>query len=249
MNKLLILLLATGLFDSGYHMVYAQTPQFETNRYAQNNKRKKRRSKKRHRSKSTRTDTQSFPSFGAGLNLGSEASFGNGLSLHLQANRYFEIELGLGFNTSGLKAGLASNIYIPVHEKINLIFAPLVAYSGGQSSDTVELDGIQFFPEGSSQSETITATKAYSVESAIFIGGRIGGSFALTKNLHIRVVGNYNHIVSGNEVAFEDGITFTPNVEVTNRDQFNAEFQEKAAETVAAGGLGFSLGVIYYINK
>ena len=211
--------------------------------------RKPRKSKKRSRRKSREhlNRNQAQFKFGVGLSLGSEASLGNGVSLHYLPLPIIDLEAGVGFNSSGLKTGIAATGLLSVHPQVNLAFGVVGAYSGGRSNATVQLDNIKFTPEGAAIAENITATKTYSVSSAVFLGARLGAIYKLTSQLLLQGYGNYNLVFSGNEVTFDDGISFSPDVEVTNQDQFDQQFQERAKEDVAAGGLGFSIGIIYLL--
>lgn len=181
-----------------------------------------------------------YPDFGIGLQVGSEATYGNSITSFYRVWDYGEINWGLGYNSTGSKAGVGHMFILNPTKAIGLTFNTALVYSGGTDGD-VEVDGT-FTPEGSDEDESITAAKSYELSPAMIMGVAAGGYWDFLSWLRFSGQVCYNLPLSGNEVTLGKKITYEEDVEVTNEPEFEEEFDREAKREARAGGLGFSIG-------
>jgi hypothetical protein len=211
-------------------------------------KKKKKRRKRRRVKRTPATENPSMEakrsatSLGVGVEAGWEAPYGNGATVHLILSDFIDLNGGIGYNNSGLKVGAGAHLLISMGSSFALRFGASLVNSQGRNGD-VSLEA-KFIPEGSSSAETVEASKDFEVSSAFMVAPSVGAKLQLGESLALIGGGNYNVILSGNEVTFKDDIRFNKNIELTNQDDFDGEFQDEAKDLVQAGGLGFYLGVM-----
>lgn len=212
----------------------------------------KRKSKKRRTKRKKSRDTTSSPEpvrsktsgsrIGFGVEGGWEAPYGNAAVFHLILNNFLDLNGGIGYNNSGLKIGGGAALLLNMTDSFALRFGGSLVRSQGRTGD-VNLDA-KFTPENSGASESIVASKSFTVSDALLADAVFGASFKLSDGFAIVGGGNYNVVLSGNEVTFEDETSYNKNIELTNGDEFDKEFEEEAKSVVTAGGLGFHVGIV-----
>lgn len=182
---------------------------------------------------------------GLSADLGYEATYGNGATLHLYPVSMIDLNAGVGYNTSGLKAGAGPGLIFWFTQSAGLLLGASYVYSQG-TSGSISLDA-NFTPEGGGAPEKIKATKKYKVSPAQMIGSYAGMTFHLADAIRIDLRGCYNSVIAGNKVTFEDGIEYSKGIAPTNEDGFNKQFDDQASELVQSGGLGFSIGLQFLL--
>lgn len=183
--------------------------------------------------------------FGISADLGYEATYGNGATLHLYPASLIDINAGVGYNTTGLKAGVGPALLLWFGQSVGMIVGASYVYSQGTSGQ-ISLDA-NFTPEGSSAAEKIKATKKYKVSPAQIVGAYTGITFRATDAIRIDLKGCYNKVIAGNVVTFDDKIQYDKTIAPTNEDGFNKQFDSQASELVQAGGIGFSIGLQFLL--
>jgi len=181
--------------------------------------------------------------FGAGG--GWEAIYGNGISVHFFPSASLDFHGGVGYNTSGLKFGAGGGMNFFVAKFLALRVGAVFSHSTGNDG-TVSLNA-KFTPEGSGSSEDIVAEKKYEISASQALGLYSGVLLKMTNSIYLNVLGNYNAVVGGNEVALGEDIEYDKSVQITNTDSFEPEFNSKAEEQATAGGLGFSIGLLMFL--
>jgi hypothetical protein len=177
---------------------------------------------------------------GLGLDVGSEAPYGNGVVFHWQAFEYSELNAGIGYNSTGAKVGIGHAFLFNITRTIGLSIGNTLAYSGGRDGE-VEVDA-RFTPEGSDSDESMTATKSYELSPSVLFGFAVGPFWDLFKWLRLEAAVCYDVALTGNEVTLGKDVSYSEDVEVTNQDEFNDEFDDEAEKIVKAGGFGFLIG-------
>lgn len=224
---------------------------------SKNPKKKKAKKKKKKSSSSESSGTSSEssspsssssssgPHLGVAFNIGYEASFGHSVTFHywpLGYPDYLEFLGGIGYNSTGMKAGGGGALVLPMSDSYALRFGGAFVYSMGVTNQKVQVES-KFTPEGGGNDETVIAERQYDLGAATLASFFVGLSIKLWDNLNLVGQGNYNVVLSGNEVTFKSGTKYNKNIEVTNDDEFNKEFEDEAAKKVVAGGLGGSGGL------
>lgn len=184
-----------------------------------------------------------YPTFGVGLNVGSEATYGNSISAFYRLYDYGELNWGFGVNSTGPKLGVGHTLIFNLTRAIGLTFGTSLIYSGGTDGE-VEVEA-SFTPEGGTKEEDIAAVKSYELNPAGLLGLAAGGYWDYWKFLRLNAALCYNFAFVGNEVKLGDRMTYDKNVEITNAEQFAAEFDRAAKRDVRAGGLGFTMGAAF----
>ena len=178
---------------------------------------------------------------GMGLQLGSGATYGNGVVTNIDFRKIFRAQAGVGYNSTGPKAGIGGAAVLP----ISLLFGFDVGAAYGHSfgtKDQVSLQG-RFTPEGSSQKESVEAIRKYRISPGNYYSFFVGGYFAVMKRVWIDAHVIYNKFVSGHEVEFYDTVSFDKPIEAINEDSMQSDFEKKARAKLNATGPGFSLGI------
>ncbi len=184
-----------------------------------------------------------YPEYSLALDLGSEATYGNAVSFHWRWFEMSELHGGIGYNSSGAKLGVGHSFIYNFNRAFGFTLTNALVYSGGKE-DEVEVDA-EFTPEGSSEPVAITAVKSYDLSPAVLAGFAVGGFWDYLKYLRLTAQACYNFALSGNEVTLGKRITYNEDVDVSNDQEFNEEFDRKAKDVVRAGGLGFSVGAAF----
>ena len=210
---------------------------------SQNSKGKKRRTRRRAVRRPPPPPPR--PEWALGLEVGWEAPYGNGASLHWMPLEMLDLHTGLGYNMSGVKFGIGTNLLLDISRDFGFRGGLVVAGATGTTGD-VTLDAT-FTPENGGETETIAVTKTYEVTSSVHVN--LNAGMYLTWDADTRLVGDltYNMPVSGNEVTVGDEMSYEEDIEVTNSPSFERRFDEKAKEEAAAGGLGFMVGLQFFL--
>lgn len=209
---------------------------------SQRRKTRKKRNKKEDEGATQAKTAKSGSKIGIGVEAGWESPYGNGATFHMILADFLDLNGGVGYNNSGLKLGGGAHLLLAMSPAFSLRFGASLVRSQGRSGD-VSLEA-KFTPEGSSNSETIEATKDFEVSEAFMVSPSVGVKLNLGDTIALIAGGNYNVILSGNEVTFKDDVGFNKNIELTNKDDFDDEFDKEAKSLVQAGGLGFHVGLV-----
>jgi hypothetical protein len=179
-----------------------------------------------------------------GASLGWEALYGNGAIFHLLTSSGLDFHGGLGYTLSGVRlgAGAGMNIFMTKHFAIS--FGGALSFTSG-STGKISL-AAKFSPEAGGGTEEVIATKDYDVSSSLAVAPYGGILLALTRSFAVLGTINYNAVISGNEVTLKKGIKYDKDIQSTNEDAAEAEFNKKAQEQAKAGGAGFTLGALLF---
>lgn len=178
---------------------------------------------------------------GVGVDVGSNAVFGNSLSAHYDPIHFLELRSGLGWNTSGVKIGVGTALNLPIAAGFGCLFG------GGFVRSTGNLDKVsvpaKFTPEGSTSSEGVTAMKKFKIYpatyGAVFVGGYLNFAEALRLSLEV----NWNKVVAGNTVEFIGATEFDHPIDVSNEIEMQSKFDAAAKKKLDTNGTGFSVGI------
>lgn len=201
----------------------------------------KRRAPQKSRSTVRPTRKISQPTLGISLNVGWEAMYGHGLTFHYFPFRFFEINLGAGYNYSGPKIGAGVRVFLYHGRMFGLGVSGAFVQSMGRSGEIV-LDA-SFKPEGSAEAEPLQATKDFEVIPAQIVNISGGGYFRINDMLRVVADAGYGLVVGGNDVTFADEIRYNKSVDISNHDEFDVRFREEATKLVSAGSLSASIGL------
>lgn len=206
-------------------------------------RKKPRRSASKDRKQQRRRRTRKPPHlyFGLGLDLGWEAPYGNGISLHFTPSRFFGLNTGLGYNTTGVKLGGGAALIIPFNQSMGMDFTCNYTFSTG-TDGVISLDA-KFRPEDSSAPGPIIARKTYRLDASSLINIMVGGHYHLLRYLSLLGAIGYNLPIGGNTVTLDPAISFDKPVEATNTTEFDPQFDQEAQTILVAGGVSFSLGL------
>lgn len=180
--------------------------------------------------------------WGAGLDLGSNATYGNALVASFNPIDFLNIQGGLGYNTTGLKMGVGSAAVLPLG-RFGFDFGGALVHSNG-IKDKVSLPA-KFTPEGSSTDENVTVTKSFTSTPANYLSGFGGFFFDLVPAFRILAHVNFNKVLSGNEVKFDGQAQYDASVDASNESEVESDFDPKAKKKLDISGLGFSIGLQY----
>lgn len=189
------------------------------------------------------TSSETFKRLGVGLDLGANATYGNGLKAFFDPIKYLDLQLGAGYNSTGLKlgAGMAGQIWVTDEFSLNL--GSSVVRSAG-TKGKVSVDG-KFTPEGGKE-EKVTVSRTFEATPAIYLSPFLGMSYAFTPAIRAALQVNYNKVVSGNEIEFSDAPQYDTPIEATNESEVYDDFEVQAKEKLNINGPGISAGVQYW---
>jgi hypothetical protein len=180
-----------------------------------------------------------------GLSLGWEALYGNGVIIHFLPSSLIDLHGGFGYTLSGFRVGAGGGINLFFGRSFAMNFGAALTYTSGSKGE-VSLTA-KFSPEGESGSEDLIATKDYEISSSEGIVPYAGIMFELTKGFYLSGLANYNAVIGGNKVTLGDAIRFDKEIQTTNEDTFESDFNDKAKERAAAGGIGFTVGGLMFL--
>ena len=205
-------------------------------------KKKKRKKKSRKSSKKVKKAAPKFYSMALTLNTGYESGYGNGPGLNIRPWQALEFHSGVGYTLTGIRVGVGSDLLLELSPGFALQTGLILGYgTGTQSSVTIEGE---FTEDASGQKSTIRASRDYDLTAYTYSSLRLGARIALSKTWFLYGVGNYNIILSGNEVVYTGDIKYDQAIEVTNVEQAEQTFEEKSRDEITAGGIGFTAGLI-----
>ncbi len=184
--------------------------------------------------------TPSDKKFGVGINLGSNAVYGNSATFEYSPFENLEIQTGLGYNTTGFKVGLGSGFVLPI-SSFGLTSGFSIVHSNG-TKDKVTLPA-KFIPEGSSTEENVNVSKEFTLTPANYLSFYLGGFFDFIPSIRINGKVNYNKVISGNDVVFDGQAQYDKPIDATNETEVEADFDPKATKKLDINGLGFSVGI------
>jgi hypothetical protein len=179
--------------------------------------------------------------FGVGLDLGSNAIYGNGVVGHYDLLHYLDLQFGVGYNTTGIKLGFGSALILPVTPRFGFDFGAALVHSNG-TKDKVSLDA-KFTPNDTSNEEKVKATKEFKTSPANYISGLAGLFFDVTPMFRLLAHANFNKVLSGNVVELSETTEYDQAIDATNEAEVESSFQNKANDKLSISGLGFSAGV------
>lgn len=177
---------------------------------------------------------------GLGLTLGYEGTLGNALTYHYLFDKTIEFFGGLGYNSTGPKVGGGADYLWFWHRSFGMRFGSALVVSTGGSGEVV-IDA-NFLPDGTTQKEAISASKQYEVTTAVMLNSLIGGFWDITNSFGFIADVTYNAVLAGGDVTLSKDIKYSRDIEATNQDHFERQFDEKAKDKAIPGGLGFSVG-------
>lgn len=180
--------------------------------------------------------------FGIGLEFGSNATYGNALVPHFNPFEYFDIQAGIGYNTTGMKVGAGAAIIIPIG-RFGLDGGGAFVHSNG-TKDKVALSA-KFTPEGSTTDENVTISKNFTITPANYVSGFGGMYFDIVPAFRVLGHVNFNKVLSGNETKFDGAVQYDTSVDATNDAEVETDFDPKASKKLDINGVGFSLGAQY----
>ena len=176
-----------------------------------------------------------------GVDGGWEATYGNALTFTYFPWQDLGFTVAAGYNNSGVKLGAGTEVLLPLHPFFGLRFLGAFVESVGKKGE-VSLDA-SFIPADKATAEPIVATKRYELTPATMLSAAAGGYFNLDASIRIALMLDYNYVLSGNQVTFDDKTSYDKQVQVTNGPDFGTQFNDKAQSVVKAGGFGAYLGV------
>ena len=177
---------------------------------------------------------------GVGIGLGSNASFGNALTVHFAPFSFFETRAGIGYNTTGVKYGAGAGVNIPVGPLGFGLGAAFVQSGGNTGKVSV---AAKFTPEGSSTAESVEAIRSYKVSAANYYSIYGTGHLNFAEALRLELAANWNKVISGNEIEFTGPMEYSTPLEVQNEEDVQPKFDTKARKKLDINGAGFSVGL------
>lgn len=197
--------------------------------------------KKGRSSSQRRTDHSTFHStFGIGLELGANSTYGNGVKLMFDPVPFFDFQAAMGYNSTGFKAGGGAAVVLPLGDRFGMNVGAAAVYSAG-TQGKVSLPA-KFTPEGGEE-ENITVTRKFRATPATFASPFFGGYFSLTPMFRLAAQVNYNHVFKGNNIDLSEDAEYDTPVEPTNEADVNTDFEKRAKEKLNINGLGISAGL------
>ncbi|MCX6119423.1 MAG: hypothetical protein NT027_17940 [Proteobacteria bacterium] len=180
---------------------------------------------------------------GIGIDLGANATYGNALKVFVQPSQYLDLQVGIGYNTTGLKTGIGAVAYLPI-QRLHAFAGFAGVYSNGATTK-VSLKA-KFTPENSSSEEEIDAVRLVKVTPSQYLSPFVVARFLLTTSFRIVGQVNYNRVIKGHDVDFIGPIEYDASIEPTNESEADADFREKGRQKLSLEGLGCSLGIQYF---
>lgn len=184
--------------------------------------------------------TQTPARFAVGIEFGTNATFGNGVKAIFSPVPFFGLQGGVGYNTTGLKAGLGGSLNLPI-SRLGVFTSLAFVHSAG-TEDKVTLP-VKFIPEGSSSEEKMNGVRKVRVTPAKYYSPFAGISFRVAQAFGLTAQVNYNKVIKGNEVEFIGPMEYDQPVEPTNESTADEEFKAKAREKLNINGIGLSAGL------
>ena len=177
---------------------------------------------------------------GLGIGAGSGATYGNGIALNIDPWKYLRAQMGVGYNSTGFKAGLGGAALLPFGGRFAIDAGAAYVHSFG-TKDEVSLPA-KFTAQSGTSTESIKAVRKFRMTPGNYYSVFAGPSFGLLPQLLIEAHVNYNKVVSGHVIDFYDGVSYDRPIEASNEDVVQSEFEKKARDKLAVTGIGFSLG-------
>jgi hypothetical protein len=177
---------------------------------------------------------------GLSIGAGSGATYGNGIALNIDPWKYLRAQMGVGYNSTGFKTGLGGAALLPFGGRFAIDVGAAYVHSFG-TKEEVSLPA-KFTAESGTSTESIKAIRKFRMTPGNYYSVFVGPSFALLPQLLIEAHVNYNKVVSGHVIDFYDGVSYDRPIEASNEDVVQGEFEKKARDKLAVGGMGFSLG-------
>ena len=179
--------------------------------------------------------------FSVGLELGSNAVYGNALTVRYDLIRFVELRSGLGWNMSGLKAGAGAAFNLPLGAQYGVLAGGGIVRSMG-NSDKVRLPA-KFTPEAASSPEEVTAIRKYTISPATYGSVIVGGYLNYAEIVRFSLEVNWNKVVAGNTVQFSGNTEFDQPIEVSNETELQSQFDLAAKKKLDTNGAGVSVGM------
>jgi hypothetical protein len=227
-----------------------------TNRSKRKSTKKKRRKKRKKATINTNSSsTKESPvpavakstdesGIAVGINGGYEAMYGNSFTAHYFFSQYFDVNAGVGYNSSGLKVGGGSTLYLPFTDSLAFLTGAALVHSAGNSGQVGIAKNGAYQPANGGPPEDVEILKDYKVADALLASIAVGGQFEFSHAVFLTLQGNYNVVVAGNEVTLAEELKYNlQDISVTNEADFEERFDEEAQDKAASGGLGFSVGL------
>lgn len=234
-------------------LILALTVLIDTRAFGAKKKRKRKRKKRRsnkteevaYQEKKPKEKPEKKPSLSFGVNLGWESLYGNSISMHYKFIDLIGMNFGLGYNTSGAKLGLGSELFIQVSSELYWTSTMAFVYSSGTQGQ-VSIDA-SFTPIDTGIAEDLVATKNYELSSGTILSFNTGMLWDLSESMQLITSISYNLVLSGNEIKLSEETTYDKSVEITNQTEFDAALKDKAKEQVEPGGPGVFVGLRFYM--
>jgi hypothetical protein len=178
--------------------------------------------------------------FGTGLDLGSNATYGNGLKLFFDPFPFIGIEAGVGYNSTGAKYGGSGVAMIPLGSSFVIDGGGGYVFSSGNNSKV----GVpaKFTPENGTQEE-VTASKNFKLTPGQYVSAFAGMRYGFTPAIWAALRVNYNKLVKGHVAEFYGRTEYDTPIDPTNESEAEEKFKDKARNKLNVTGLGFSLGL------
>lgn len=177
---------------------------------------------------------------GVGIGLGSNATFGNALTVHLAPFSFFEARGGIGYNTTGGKFGAGAGLNLPIGGLGVGLGAAFVRSGGNTGNVSVPA---KFTPEGSSTTESVTAIRRFKVTPSSYYSIYADGHLNFAEALRLELAVNWNKVISGNEIEFTGPMEYSVPLEVQNEEDVQPKFETNARKKLDINGAGFSVGL------
>jgi len=178
---------------------------------------------------------------GLAITAGFGATYGNGVAINFDPLTLLRTQIGAGYNSTGFKSGCATAAVIRITDSLDLIAGAALAHSFG-IKDEVSLPA-KFTSEDSTSTEKIKAIRKFRMSPGNYYSIMAGPSYAILPQLFLDVQVNYNKVISGHNIDFEDTVSYDRPIEATNEDSVYQKFDKKARDKLAVTGLGFNAGV------
>ena len=185
------------------------------------------------------------PPLAIGVNIGWESLYGNSLSMHYRFIDMLGVNFGAGFNTTGAKLGFGGELFFELSKPLTWSSTLAFVYSSGTNGQ-VSIDA-SFTPIDTGVPEDLVATKNYELSSGSLLNLNSGILWDYSSSIQFITNITYNVVLSGNEIKLSEETSYDKAVEITNQSEFYAELKDKAKEQVEPGGLGFFVGLRFYL--
>ena len=238
----------TGLFLIIFSLL------FDTTAFCAKKKKKRRKTKRRRTTKTEQQanidakqnnkPTKKSP-LSVGVNLGWESLYGNSISVHYRYIKLLGFSAGAGFNRTGAKLGLGSELFIQIDQKLVWTSTLAFVYSIGTEGQ-VSIDA-SFTPIDTGVSEDLVATKNYELSSGSLLSINTGLLWDYSQSIQFITSLTYNFVASGNEIELSEETSYDKAVEITNQSEFYPQLKDEATKQVEPGGPGFFVGLRFIL--